>query len=67
MTDKIKIVLQKHPETDAAVATHRDYIMSQVLGVNLETVDIVEGGVEVDMDDYMLGVKIEKVFYSDFF
>jgi isoleucyl-tRNA synthetase len=61
VTDKINIVLQKHPETDAAVETHRDYIMSQVLGANLETVETVEGGVDVDMDSYMLGVKISVV------
>ena len=61
VTDKISIVLQKHPETDAAVAMHRDYIMSQVLGVSLETVEKVETGVDVDMDDYMLGVKLTKM------
>ena len=60
VTDKINIELQKHPETDAAVATHRNYIMSQVLGVSLETVKIVEDGVDVDMDGYMLGVKLTK-------
>jgi isoleucyl-tRNA synthetase len=61
VTDKISIVLQQHPETDAAVAVHKDYIMSQVLGVSIETVEIVEGGVDVDMDEFMLGVKLEKV------
>ncbi len=61
ITDKINIVLQQHPETDAAVAVHKDYIMSQVLGVSLETTDNVEGGVDVDMDDYMLSVKLTKV------
>ncbi|MDR3095091.1 MAG: isoleucine--tRNA ligase, partial [Bacteroidales bacterium] len=49
VTDKISIVLQHHPETDEAVATHKDYIMSQVLGVSLDTADTVEGGAEVDM------------------
>jgi isoleucyl-tRNA synthetase len=61
VTDKISIVLQRHPETDAAVAVHRSYIMSQVLGVSLETVEKVEDGVDVDMDDYTLGVKLIKV------
>ncbi len=64
VTDKINIVLQKHPETDEAVAVHKDYIMSQVLGVSLETVDKVEDAVDVDMDDYMLGVKLTKVALS---
>jgi isoleucyl-tRNA synthetase len=61
VTDKISIILQQHPETDAAVAVHKDYIMSQVLGVSLETVETVEDGVDVDMDDYMLGVKLTKI------
>ncbi len=61
VTDKINIVLQKHPETDEAVATHRDYIMSQVLGVSLETAEKVEDGIDVDMDDYMLSVKLTVV------
>ncbi len=61
VTDKINIVLQKHPETDAAVDTHKVYIMSQVLAVSLDTVEEVKGGVDVDMDDYMLGVKLTKI------
>ena len=61
VTDKISIKLKKHPETDAAVDVHRDYIMSQVLGVSLETVENMKGGVDVDMDDYMLRVKLTKV------
>ena len=62
VTDKISIVLQQHPETDAAVTVHKDYIMSQALGVSLETVEKVEDGVNVDMDDYMLVVKLIKIY-----
>jgi isoleucyl-tRNA synthetase len=61
VTDKINIVLQQHPETDAAVTVHKNYIMSQVLGISLETVENVEGGVDVDMDDYILGMKLTKI------
>ena len=61
VTDKINILMQKHPETDAAVAVHRAYIMSQVLGVSLETAETVKDGAEVDMDDFMLGVRVTKV------
>jgi len=61
VTDKIGIVLEKHPETDAAVAMHKDYIMSQVLGVSLETTAKVEDGVDIDMDDYKLGVKLTRI------
>jgi len=34
--------------------------MSQVLGVSLETAEIVEDGADVDMDDYMLRVRLVK-------
>ncbi|GHT24743.1 isoleucine--tRNA ligase [Bacteroidia bacterium] len=58
VTDKISIVLQRHPEIDEAVAVHKDYIMSQVLGVSLDLANTVEGGTEVDMDEYVLRVKL---------
>jgi hypothetical protein len=35
--------------------------MSQVLATSLETVEKVEDGVDVDMDGYMLGVKLTKM------
>ena len=60
VTDIIGIVLQKHPETDTVIAVHGDYIKSQVLGVSLEIVEKVEDGVDLDMDSYMLGVKLTK-------
>jgi isoleucyl-tRNA synthetase len=58
VTDKIDIVLQRHPETDEAVAVHKEYIMSQVLGISLTTADTMEDGTEVDMDEYVLRVKV---------
>jgi len=61
VTDKINIILQTYPETDAAIAVHREYIMSQVLGMNLETVETVENGMSVDMDDYKLGMILTRV------
>jgi isoleucyl-tRNA synthetase len=61
VTDKISITLQQHPETDAAVRVHKAYIMSQVLAVSLDTVREVKDGADVDMDDYMLGVKLTKI------
>jgi len=59
VTDKISIIIQKRAETDAAIAAHRDYIMSQTLGVSLEIAEKVEDGVDVDMDGYLLGVRLE--------
>ena len=43
------------------MAVHQDYIMSQVLAVSLEVFDQVEEGIDVDMDGYMLRVKLTKM------
>jgi isoleucyl-tRNA synthetase len=61
VTDKIDIVLQKHPETDNAVETHREYIMSQVLGTQLELADNIDSTTQIDMDDFQLGIKLTVV------
>jgi isoleucyl-tRNA synthetase len=61
VTDKIDIILQHHPETDAAIAAHRDYILSQVLGVSLTLADTVPNAPEIDMDDYRLNIRLTVV------
>ncbi|MDR0419321.1 MAG: class I tRNA ligase family protein, partial [Prevotellaceae bacterium] len=60
VTDRIKIVLQSNPTTDVAVKAFADYIKGQVLGTFLEVAD-VKDGTEVEMDEFKLKMKIEKV------
>ena len=60
ITDKIRIQLSKHPQSDAAVEEYSDYICKQVLGTSLTLVDELTEATELDMDDYKLCVKIEK-------
>lgn len=59
VTDKISITIQKHPETDKAIAKHKDYITSQVLGVGLNTADDMQDCAEIDMDDFQLKIKLQ--------
>ncbi|MDR0712745.1 MAG: isoleucine--tRNA ligase [Bacteroidales bacterium] len=62
VTDKIAVTLQRHPETDAAIAVHRDYILSQTLGVSLALVDTLAPDTpEIDMDDYRLSARLTVV------
>ena len=61
ITDKINITLSKNKLTDDAVESFKDYICNQVLGASLTLVDSVADGVKLDMDDFELEVKIEKI------
>ncbi len=60
ITDKIDITLSKNPQTDDAVKEYNTYICNQVLGTSLELADNVEGGTELNFDDFSLYVNIEK-------
>ena len=60
ITDKIKIVLSKNPQTDDAVNEYKDYICNQVLGTSLMLADEIENGTELNFDDFCLYVNIVK-------
>lgn len=60
ITDKIDITLSKNPQTDDAVNEYNTYICNQVLGTSLNLSDSVEGGTELNFDDFSLYVNIEK-------
>lgn len=60
ITDHIIVTLQSHPETDAAMQEFRDYISGQVLADEIHTAEQVDGGLELDMEDYKLQIKVEK-------
>ena len=61
ITDKINIVLSKNPNTDDAVNEYNTYICNQVLANSLVLSDAVEGGTELNFDDFSLYAKVEKV------
>ena len=60
ITDKIKISLSKNPQTDDAVNEYKDYICGQVLATSLVLADTVENGVELELDDCSLHVRVIK-------
>ena len=60
ITDKIKITLSKNQQTDDAVNEYKDYICNQVLGTSLTLAEGVEGGTELEFDDFRLYVGVVK-------
>ena len=59
ITDKIRITLSSSQEMDEAINEHADYIRKQVLAESLTITDSVEGGVELDFDEFRLWASIE--------
>jgi isoleucyl-tRNA synthetase len=60
ITDKIQISLSKNANTDEAVQQYNEYICNQVLATSLELADTVEGGTELNFDDFNLYVNVVK-------
>ena len=62
ITDKIVVRISPDERVSAAVRQFSDYIARQVLAVDIALADVdnAPGRVELDMDDYMLNVTVEK-------
>ncbi len=60
ITDKIDILVSHDANSDEAIGDYSDYICRQVLGRSLQLADNIDGGTELDMDDFKLTVKIAK-------
>ena len=62
ITDRIKVVISKNENSDAAITEYTDYISKQVLADSLVICDSVAGDdtTQLDMDDYTLTVKVTK-------
>ena len=62
ITDRIKVVISKNENSDAAITEYTDYISKQVLADSLIICDNVAGDdtTQLDMDDYTLTVKVTK-------
>lgn len=58
ITDRIKLTVAPHEETNAAIEAFGDLIKSQVLANSIIVAD--NDGTEVDMDEYKLNIKVEK-------
>ena len=60
ITDKINIEIQEMPEIDDAVKEYSDYIATQTLAKSVRLTESVENGTELDFEDYMVKLIVEK-------
>ncbi|GHV38636.1 isoleucine--tRNA ligase [Bacteroidia bacterium] len=60
ITDRISIKISDQDEVRDAISDYKEYIASQVLADNIELSEVTDGQ-EVDMDDYILRLSVEKV------
>lgn len=57
--DKINIEVERDGEAlTSALTSYKDYISTETQALSLELKDKVSGAEEVDMDDFMLRIKI---------
>jgi len=60
ITDRITVEIEKRDEINDAVTEFSNYISSQTLAAGISLVDKLEDGIELDFDEYMVKVKVEK-------
>lgn len=60
VSDKIVLAVEQHPEMAETLARHGDYIAGEVQAVRLEQIPLLAEAVELDMDGFVLRVKIGK-------
>ncbi|MDR1895343.1 MAG: isoleucine--tRNA ligase [Prevotellaceae bacterium] len=60
IVDKIHVVIQRNEHVNEAVEEFNDYIANQVLADRV-SLDNLTQGIELDLDDFKLLVKVEKV------
>lgn len=61
ITDKISIGIERMDEINVAVEAYGQYIASQTLATSIQLVDVIDSPVELDFEDYIVKIKIEKV------
>jgi len=63
VTDKIRILIMKHPSLDEAIFNHREYIAAQTLANKVELVEKLDTGIakKIEIDDgVQTWIRIEK-------
>ena len=60
ITDRIEVEIERHEQINDAIADYRDYIASQVLATKFELVEHVAEPVELDFEDYIVKLKLQK-------
>ncbi len=60
ITDRIHILIEKHPAFTGTMEDWGEFISTQTLGLSLRIVDLLEDGTELEMDELSLKIKIFK-------
>jgi isoleucyl-tRNA synthetase len=60
IVDRINVILQSDSRIGEAVEEHKQYIANQVLA-NSVTLECLTEGIELDLDDFKLWIKVEKI------
>jgi isoleucyl-tRNA synthetase len=62
ITDKINIIIESHPDMDAAITNYQDYICSQTLGNSIKIVKKTEQNnyVSVEVNNFETRMSVEK-------
>ena len=60
ITDKIAVQIENRAEIAKAVTDYHDYIASQVLATSLTLVDTLTDATDLDFEDFVVKVKVEK-------
>lgn len=60
ITDKICVQVEKQDDINAAVEAHNEYISSQVLATSLTLADNLANPTELDFEDFIVKVSVEK-------
>ncbi|MBP5307316.1 MAG: isoleucine--tRNA ligase [Paludibacteraceae bacterium] len=60
ITDRIRVEIEERPEINDAVTDFKDYIVSQVLASSLELKPGLTNAIELDLDDYVVKVVVNK-------
>ncbi len=61
IVDKIHVTLLSSDLIDEALNEHKDYIANQVLADKIELVDVIADAVELDLEEFKVQIKIEKL------
>lgn len=61
ITDKIIIRIEKQAEINDAIENFGKYIATQTLATKIELIDNVKSPIELDFEDYIVKIQIEKV------
>ena len=63
ITDKVNVILEHNPVTDAALADFADYISTQVLAASIKATDVLpdENVQELELDDVKVRVSVARV------